>query len=180
MKRLGVLTSYNYTEISPHESTNVKGLVAGLQEQGLVLNRDYQLAISHTDSLSEHAVAVERWLREGIDLVFSGGSPGAKVAREAFDATGLSVPLVYYGAHPSNLELQVGLDECLRANTACVRIELPLVYSHRNFRLLRMLFPALQRVHMPFARHTVFCHREMAKRYDRCFATKGPQVVLNG
>jgi hypothetical protein len=47
----------------------------------------------------------------------------------------------------------------------CVRIELPLTYSHRNFRTLRLLFPELEMVRIPFATNTVFCHPQMSQRY---------------
>jgi hypothetical protein len=180
MKTIGVLTSYFLEPITPLESPNIAGLIQGLAEAGLVLNRDFRLVHSYSNDLEAHRHAVTEWLQQGIEVIFSGGSPGARVIRQTLEKHKCSVPIVYYGAHPINGDLEVGLDECLGPQTACVRIELPLTCSHRNFRTLRMLFPEMQTVRIPFACNTVFCHPKMAKRYDVAHAADPNRHWLSG
>lgn len=180
MKTLGVLSSYCYGPVDATASATVRGLVAGLSDEGLVRDRDYRLAISHSNDLERHRQVLQHWHQgEEVDLLFSGGTPGAAVVNEVFGEK-RKVPLVYFGAHPIDGEHEVGLDRCMRPDTVCVRIELPLTYDHRNFRLLKQLFPELAHVYVPFARNTVFCHPEMATRYDRSLREDGPHVWLTG
>jgi hypothetical protein len=179
MRTLGVLSSYFYGPVQPGDSGTVQGLVAGLREEGFERGRDYRLELSHTNDLEEHRAALEGWKRQGIDLIFSGGTPGAAVVREVYGEM-REVPLVYFGAHPDDAGHEIGLERCMGPNTVCVRIELPLTYSHRNFRLLKQLFPELEDVYIPFARNTVFCHPEMAAKYDRALERSGPAAWLHG
>jgi len=180
MKTIGVLTSYNYSPVAPDDSANVKGLIKGLKTQGLIENEHYCLQISHSDDLEVHRKAVMGWLDKGIDLIFSGGTPGAGIVQEVFGQQGCRCPLIYYGAHPIDGDLEVALSHCCREDCVCIRIELPLTYTHRNFRLLRLLFPDLRAIHIPFARNTAFCHPEMADRYDKDLSQNGPHHWLEG
>lgn len=179
MQTVGVLSSYFYQPVEAEGSGTVRGLVEGLAAEGLVRDRDYRLRISHSNDLDDHRRALREWRDGGVDLLFSGGTPGAALVPEVFGEE-RSVPLVYFGAHPDDGGHEIGLDRCMGPDTICVRIELPLTYSHRNFRLLKQLFPELAHVHIPFARNTVFCHPEMAARYDRCLEERGPHAWLHG
>lgn len=177
---IGVLSSYTLESMEGPLAPTVVGLVQGLSQHGLFLEKDYQLTISHAHSLADHEAAVRKWLDTGVDMFFSGGTPTCAVLQRVLKETGRSVPVVYYGAHPINGKNEVALEQCLGSNTVCVRIELPLTYTHRNFRLLRRLFPRLRTVHIPFARNTAFCYPEMAERYDRFVQAKGPHAWLSG
>lgn len=145
-----------------------------------MLDRDYDLLVSHTNSLEDHEAAVRRWLADGVDLLFSGGTPMCAIIRDVLADLGVTRPVVYYGAHPIDGTHEVALARCVRPDTVCVRLELPLTYSPRNFQLLRKLFPELQRVHIPFARNTAFCHPAMAERYDHHVRTQGPHAWIAG
>lgn len=179
MKTLGVLSSYFFESADPADSGTINGLVSGLDEEGFERGRDYRLKISHSNDLDDHRRALSRWGEDGVDLIFSGGTPGAAVVREVLGQDP-EVPLVYFGAHPDDAGHEVGLARCMGPNTICVRIELPLIYSHRNFRLLKQLFPDLRHVYVPFARNTVFCHPEMAEKYDRSLKRHGAHAWLTG
>lgn len=166
--------------MEPHRAPTVVGLVRELGRRGRVLGKDYDILVSHTSSLPEHEAAVRRWLADGVDLLFSGGTPTCALIRDVLSDLGTTRPVVYYGAHPVDGTHEVALDRCVKPDTVCVRIELPLTYSPRNFQLLRRLFPDLRRVHIPFARNTAFCHPAMAERYDDHVRTHGPHAWISG
>ncbi len=177
---IGVLSSYTLDPVDAHDALAVRGLVEGLARRGRRQGEDYRLVVSHSNSLEAHAAAVRKWLAQGVDLFFSGGTPPCAVLRRELAAAGASRPVVYFGAHPIDGAHEVALEDCLQPDTACVRIELPLTYTHRNFRLLRRLFPDLATVHIPFARDTAFCHAAMGERYDRVTAERGPHAWATG
>jgi hypothetical protein len=177
---LGVLSGYTLEPIDPFQTPTVRGLVEGLARCGRKLGEDYRLAVSHSNSLEVHEAAVRKWLAEGVDLIFSGGTPACGVLRKVLAEAGQRRPVVYWGAHPIDGSHEVAREDCLLDDTACVRIELPLTYNHRNFRILRRLFPEFSTVHIAFARTTVFCHREMAARYDRLTRERGPHAWARG
>ncbi len=179
MKTLGILSSYFYDSADSTDSATISGLIEGLREESFELDRDYRLEISHSNDLDDHRQALRRWRDGGVDLIFSGGTPAAAVVGEVFGEN-RAVPLVYFGAHPDDAGHEIGLDRCMGPDTICVRIELPLTYSHRNFRLLKQLFPELRDVYVPFACNTVFCHPVMAEKYDRSLRDQGPHIWLGG
>jgi hypothetical protein len=158
----------------------VVGFVRELARRRRVLGEHYDIVVSHTNSLQEHAAAVRRWLADGVDLLYSCGTASCVVILDVLDDLGLTKPIVYFGVHPVDGTHEVALARCTRPDTVCVRIELPLTHSHRNFQLLRRLFPDLRRVHMPFARNTAFCHPAMAERYDLHLRSHGPHAWIAG
>jgi hypothetical protein len=185
--RIGVLSSYTLELFDGQRAPaaagltpTAVGLTAGLRRRGREIDRDYHLMVSHSNALEDHEAALRAWLREGVDLLFSGGTPTCALIHRVLAETGQRKPVVYYGAHPVDGELEVALEDCLRPDTACVRIELPLTYTPRNFSILRRLFPDLRRVRIPFARNTPFCHREMAARHDRFVRERGPRAWITG
>lgn len=180
LPRIGILSSYTLEPVDAHGAPTVVGLVRELARRGRVLGKDYEILVSHTNSLQEHEAAVRKWLANGVDLLFSGGTPTCAVIRDVLSDLGTTRPVVYYGAHPIDGTHDVALARCVRPDTVCVRLELPLTYSHRNFQLLRRLFPELRRVHIPFARNTAFCHPAMAERYDDHVRTCGPHAWIAG
>lgn len=180
LRRIGILSSYTLEPVDPHGAPTVVGVVRELARRGRVLGRDYDIVVSHTNSLIDHEAALRRWLADRVDLLFSGGTPTCAVIRDVLADLATSRPVVYYGAHPIDGSHEVALARCLQPDTACVRLELPLTLSARNFQLLRRLFPKLRRVHIPFARNTAFCHLEMAARYDQHVRTRGPHTWVTG
>lgn len=179
MKTLGVLSSYVYGSDDPADSGTLRGVVEGLRAEGFERDRDYRLELSHSNELGDHRRALERWRADGVDLLFSGGTPAAAVVREVYGEA-RTTPLVYFGAHPIDGAHEIALDRCMGADTICVRIELPLTYSHRNFRLLGQIFPELEAVYVPFATNTVFCHPAMARAYQAALERRGPHAWLEG
>jgi len=175
-----VLSSYTLEPASGIGVPTARGLIEGLAAHALELDRDYALLVSHANSLGDHEAALRRWLRDGVELLFSGGTPACAMLQRVLDETGERRPVVYFGAHPIDGAHEVALDDCLRDDTAGVRIELPLTYTPQNFTILRRLFPDLERVHIPFARSTAFCHRAMGERYDRVTAARGPRAWAKG
>lgn len=178
--RIGILSSYTLDPVEPETAPTVTGLLRELARRGRVRGKDFDIAVLHSSSLADHEAAVRRWLDEGVDLLFSGGTPICAVIHDVLAERGVSRPVVYYGAHPIDGAHEVALARCVRPDTVCVRIELPLTYSPRNFQLLRRLFPDLRRVHIPFARNTAFCHPEMAARYDEHVRDQGPHAWISG
>jgi len=180
LPRIGILSSYTPEVVDAHSAPTVVGLVRELARRGRVLGEHYEIVVSHTNSLPEHDAAVRQWLADGVDLLFSGGTPMCAVVRDVLSDLGLTKPVVYFGAHPIDGTHEVGLARCSRPDTVCVRLELPLTYSHRNFQLVRRLFPGVRRVHIPFARNTAFCHPAMAERYDLHLRSHGPHAWITG
>lgn len=178
--RIGILSSYTLEPVDPHSVPAVVGLVRELARRGWTRGEDYDIRISHSSSLEDHAAAVRQWVADGVDLLFCAGTPTCAAIRDALIDLGATRPIVYYGAHPIDGTHEVAMDRCLRPDTVCVRLELPLTYSPRNFQLLRRLFPDLQRVHIPFARNTAFCHPAMAERYDQHTRAFGPHAWVSG
>ncbi|KYG06596.1 hypothetical protein BE21_03120 [Sorangium cellulosum] len=174
------MSSYTLDPVDALRAPTVVGLIDGLSRCGRKQGRDYGLVAVHSNALEDLEAALQRWLRDGVDLLFSGGTPACAVIRKVLADSGQHKPVVYYGAHPIDGKHEVALEDCLRPDTVCVRIELPLTYTPRNFSILRRLFPELRKVHIPFARNTAFCHREMAERYDRFVAAHGPHGWLQG
>jgi hypothetical protein len=178
--RIGILSSYTLEPVEAKHAPAVVGLVRELGRRDHVAGKDYDLYLSHTNSLREHEAAVRRWLVDGVELLFSGGTPTCSVIRDVLSDLAVSVPVVYFGAHPIDGSHEVALERCVQPDTVCVRLELPLTYAPRNFQLLRRLFPDLKRVHIPFARNTAFCHPAMAERYDEHTRAHGPHAWMTG
>ncbi len=168
MATIGVFSSYEPIVYPERPSRTFCGLVEGLSTRGLMPGRDVELLPMHSNDLDQHFYVAEQWLRDRrINLAFVGGTPVAWKVRQAMLSAGVSVPLVYFGAHPIDGVHEVGMHSLAGKDTVCVRMQLPLTYNHRTFRIVRTLFPQVERISIAFARNTIFCHRDMADRYDR-------------
>lgn len=145
--RARVLSSYIYAgDEGPFSSMGRRnrwfhGFVAGLVDQGSTLN-DFTLDFVELPRDSDGVGAVYRECREQeVSLVICAGTDATlRWMRVCTD-----IPTLHFGAHPENN----GLEVIARPNLAGVRLNLPLIWSYRNFSLLREVLPALKRVYVP-------------------------------
>jgi ABC-type uncharacterized transport system substrate-binding protein len=179
MKTIGTFTSYELCHSPNHPSKSVQGLIDGLAECGFRNGTHYKITMSHSNRLEDHYRTMCDWFAAGrVDILFCGGTPIAWVIRQAISKLGSQAPLIYFGAHPIDGSHEVGMTQVAGPDTVCVRMQLPLTFHYRTFRILRLLFPRLERVHIPFARNTVFCHPAMARRYDSHRTIFGPYAWI--
>lgn len=145
--RVRVLSSYIYEGgEGPFSSMGRRnrwfhGFVAGLVNQGSTLN-DLNLDFVRLPSDAAGVEAVHREsLDEGTELVICAGTDAiVRWSRACRD-----IPSLYFGAHPENN----GLELIRQPNVSGVRLNLPLIWSYRNFSLLGDLIPNLRAVYIP-------------------------------
>ena len=162
--RVRVLSSYIYAgDEGPFSAMGRRnrwfhGFVAGLIHQGSSLN---ELALDFVQ-LPREAAAVAAFHREcldqGVQLAICAGTDSivrwARVCRE--------IPSLYFGAHPENN----GLELIRQPNVAGVRLNLPLIWSYRNFSLLGELIPRLEAVYIPINLRSEFAFPNVRAGYE--------------
>src|SRR5579871_163921 len=133
------------------------GFVASLIEHGLSL-QDVETGFrSLGRTVSDVAATYQECKAAGIDLAICAGTDSAiRWARACPD-----VPSLYFGAHPENN----GLELTDQRNVAGVRLNLPLVWSFDNFKLLSSLIPGLRAVYVPVNLLSEFCFPNVRAAY---------------
>jgi hypothetical protein len=161
--RVRVLSSYIYEgDEGPFSSMGRRnrwfhGFVAGLVRQGSSLN-DLQLDFVRLPADAAGVEAVHReCLDQQVELVICAGTDAimrwARVCRD--------IPSLYFGAHPENN----GLEVIRQPNISGVRLNLPLIWSYRNFSLLRDLVPNLRAVYIPLNLESEFAFPNVRAAY---------------
>ncbi|MFL6236014.1 MAG: hypothetical protein ACJ76N_22980 [Thermoanaerobaculia bacterium] len=162
--RVRVLSSYIYAgDEGPFSAMGRRnrwfhGFVAGLVHRGSSLN---ELALDFVQLPREEG-AVEACHREcleqGVRLTICAGTDSivrwARVCRD--------IPSLYFGAHPENN----GLELIRQPNVAGVRLNLPLIWSYRNFSLLGELVPGLEAVYIPVNLRSEFAFPNVRAAYE--------------
>jgi hypothetical protein len=130
-----------------------------------------QLSAHHARSLREHAEYLRR-LPFTPELVYACGSLLMEVAfRELVERGAADVPIVYWGAHIEDAG-EVINPRPRASSIGGVELPMPLYHSHRQFRLLKWLFPNLERVHCVFSVESAFVRDAQRERY-RCAMESG-------
>jgi len=176
MKQILILGAYKFDWEIPEKSMTADGFIKALEDNGFKPGQDMNIEIFHRNTLSDHlAFLNERLARSdcSLDLIYASSSSLMEVARKALiQAKQTSIPLVYWGSHI--------IDQCSLVNAypkepfvAGVVLQMPLYVDHRQFRLLKDLFPNLETVHCPFSVQSAFCHPKMKKKYQQAVEDMG-------
>lgn len=174
MRRVLILSAYGYSWEAAEETTTCRGFLRGLAAAGWRRGSEVEVEIHHAPRRSDHRRFLQRRLAGGepLDLVYTGSASLMEVARDAL-AAGPEVPLLYWGSHIVD---EGRLINPLPAEpfVAGLRLDMPLYCHHRQFRLLKELFPELREIYTPFSVDSAFYHPEMARRHARAVARRGP------
>ncbi len=162
MKRIIILNSYTLTDKEPDNQVRIKYFYKGLEDEGYIRGRNYQVEIIDSNSMNLLEWALKEKAKEKIDLIHAVGTPNAIIAARFTK----DIPIVYYGAHPEG----VGESECRYPNVCGLVLTLPFTYNYKSFRFLRKLLPNVKSIYVPFYEGTIFCPEIMAQKH-RAFRT---------
>lgn len=182
-KRIVILSAYGYDWESPEEATTSRGFLRALEDHSLRRGREVAVEIHHTARRADHRAFLRRRLTQPLDLIYAGSASLMEVAREVLlearsqGSAGRDMALVYWGSHIVDWGAGAGTAEAgggFLINPppkddfiAGLQLEMPLYIHHRQFRLLKELFPKLQRIYCPFSVESAFYHRRMAEGHRR-------------
>lgn len=179
MRRVVVLSAYAYAWEAPESTTTCRDFVRALAAAGWRNGLEVEIEIHHAGPRAAHAAFLERRLERPLDLVYAGSASLMETARAALGAAGRDdVPLVYWGSHIVDQGRAIN-PEPREPFIAGLRLEMPLYTHHRQFRLLRALFPELEAIYCPFSVDSVFYHREMRERHARAVERSGPACWID-
>lgn len=161
MSTILILSSYGIGELVglryPPVAAFMEELARGGADSG-------QVVVHHARTLRAH----DEYLR-GLPfmpaLIYACGASVMEVALRWLTARGAAhVPVVYWGSHIVDCGQPVNLPP----DTPAVRgvdLPMPLYHSHRQFRLLKLLFPRLEQVYCAFSMDSTFIRAWRRERY---------------
>jgi ABC-type uncharacterized transport system substrate-binding protein len=178
MRRVVILSSYGFMR-QKREVVTVRGFIRALEEDGWREGIDFELEIHHASRLATHEDFLRKRLAGPVDLIYAGGASLMEVARRVLrecDATKL--PLIYWGSHI------VDRNRCINPlpedeNIRGVILNMPLFYNHRQFRLLRALFPQLESIYCAFSTQSAFCVSTVKENYEAALAELGADCWID-
>ncbi|GAX62226.1 hypothetical protein SCALIN_C29_0005 [Candidatus Scalindua japonica] len=119
----------------------IKGFVSTLIKNGYSLNDfDFQF-IELPDSINDTETLFQEFVNDNVQLIICAGNDS--VYRLA--AINRTIPMLYFGTHPENNGLEI-ID---KQNISGVRLNLPLIWSLKNFSILKRLLPDLEEIYIP-------------------------------
>lgn len=141
-----------------------------------------QLAAPGADVVVHHARTLQahdsylRGLRSAPALIYACGASVMAVALRWLGERGaLDVPVIYWGSHIVDCGQPVNRPPGHPA-VRCIDLPMPLYQSHRQFRLLRLLFPRLEQVHCAFSMDSAFVTAWRRERYLQASAAGTPWI----
>jgi ABC-type uncharacterized transport system substrate-binding protein len=170
-KRVLVLNAYTLSPRRTEDLVRIRAFLEGLEQGGYHRDQNVDVDIVDSNNLGEMAALIQEALRRPVDLIHAVGTPNALVAIRC----GGGVPVVYYGAHPE----RAGEDACREAGAVGV-LTLPFTQNYKRFRLIRSLFPGVQRVWAPFYEDTVFCGEDMKSKHHAHRSHNGGSPWIQG
>jgi len=162
MSEIVVLTPYGIEGGVGDRYPPVQAFTAELRRLG----EDRPVTVHHARSLARTAEFL-RGLPEAPELVYCCGSSVMEVAAEVLGPSGAKI--VYWGSHIEDGACVVNPKPASERIWG-VELPMPLYHSHRQFRLLRRLFPKLERVHCMFSIESAFVRGERRARYEEARA----------
>jgi ABC-type uncharacterized transport system substrate-binding protein len=119
----------------------IKGFVSALIKEGYGLS-DFDLQfVKLPDSTNDAAILFQKFVKDDVRLIICAGNDSvyrlAKINK--------TIPMLYFGTHPENN----GLDIIEQKNITGVRLNLPLIWSLKNFSILKKLLPDLKEIYIP-------------------------------
>ena len=177
-----VLSSFIYgDEAIPHQRMGrdnrwFHGFTKGLLKNGLNLSSlDIRFVRAPFTQGAMSNIAAE-FKSENVRLVICPGTDAVIRWKRA----NVSIATLYFGAHPENN----GLELLEQPNIGGVRLNLPLIWSMKNFSLLKELMPRLQRIYIPinltseFAFPNVRVNYAIFRRLNRGFWIPGHETYI--
>lgn len=163
MSTILVLSSYGIGELVGVRYPPVEVFLEELGRGGVDLG---QVVVHHARTLRAH----EEYLRAQTvtpSLIYACGASVMEVAlRWLTERDAAHVPVVYWGSHIVDCGQPVNLPP----DTPAVRgvdLPMPLYHSHRQFRLLKTLFPRLEQVYCAFSMDSTFVQSWRRERYHQ-------------
>ena len=161
MSRILVLSSYGIGELVGSRYPPVEVFLEELAREGVAAG---DVEIHHARTLGAHA-AYLRARPTTPALIYACGASVMEVAlRWLIERDAGDVPVVYWGSHI----IDCGQPVNRPPDTPAVRgvdLPMPLYHSHRQFRLLKLLFPRLERVYCAFSMESTFVQAWRRERY---------------
>ena len=119
----------------------IKGFVSTLIKEGYGLS-DFDLQFFKLpDSIDNVAKLFQKFAKDNVQLIICAGNDSvyrlAKINK--------TIPMLYFGTHPENNGLEI-IDQ---ENITGVRLNLPLIWSLKNFSILKKLLPDLEEIYIP-------------------------------
>jgi hypothetical protein len=181
-KRIVILSAYGYDWELPEDTTTSRGFLRALEDHSLRRGREVEVEIHHTARREDHRAFLRRRLAQPVDLIYAGSASLMEVAREMLVEAGRrDVALVYWGSHIVDWGAGPSSRRGFLINpppeddfVAGLQLEMPLYIHHRQFRVLKELFPRLERIYCPFSVESAFYHRRMAEGHRRAVERHGP------
>lgn len=176
--RVLVLSSYIYdaADANPYAKMGrrnrwFRGFVTALTRAGSGL-REIDVSFVQTPREEAELAALTAGLSPPqAHLVICPGTDSAlRVARHL-----KHLPMIYFGAHPENN----GMEILLQPNVTGVRLNLPLLWTLENFRLLKALVPRLRRLYFPLNTRSAFGFDNVRQCY-RAHAAEGSGFWIPG
>lgn len=162
--KIRVLSSYIYRKGSgPHEEMGKEnkwfnGFVKQLVRNGYSLN-DVDVNFVSLSSNRENDINVKRRFNdEGVSLVICPGTD-AVVRWSKIES---SIPTMYFGAHPENN----GLELSRQINVCGVRLNLPLIWSSKNFSIIKKVLPGVDALYCPLNLESEFAFDNVRELFN--------------
>ncbi len=119
----------------------IKGFISTLIRDGYSLN-DFDLQFFRLpDSKDDTATLFQKFVNDNVQLIICAGNDSVYRLAEI----NKTIPMLYFGTHPENNGLEI-LDQ---KNITGVRLNLPLIWSLKNFSILKKLLPGLEEIYIP-------------------------------
>jgi ABC-type uncharacterized transport system substrate-binding protein len=119
----------------------IKGFVSTLIKNGYSLN-DFDLQFFKLPgSINDTATLFQKFVNDNVQLIICAGNDSVYRLAEI----NRTIPMLYFGTHPENN----GLEIIEQKNITGVRLNLPLIWSLKNFSILKKLLPDLEEIYIP-------------------------------
>lgn len=175
MNPILVLSSYGMGEGIGLRYPPVHAFVRELEHRGIPAER---VVSYHARSLREHADYLRRLSFVPALIYACGSSLMEVVMRYLAEMGGAPIPVVYWGSHIEDGGQLVNARP--PSPPVCgVCLPMPLYHSHRQFRVVRQLFPQLRQVYCVFSTESAFIQGERRDRYLRA-REQGHNWILSG
>ncbi|MCP4269565.1 MAG: hypothetical protein GY777_29005 [Candidatus Brocadiaceae bacterium] len=119
----------------------IKGFVSTLIENGYSLNNFDLQFVKLPDSKNDTTILFQQFVNDNVQLIICAGNDSVYRLAE----TNKTIPIIYFGTHPENNGLEI-IDQ---KNITGVRLNLPLIWSLKNFSILKKLLPDLEEIYIP-------------------------------
>ena len=119
----------------------IKGFVSALIKDGYSLN-DFNLQFFKLPgSINDTVALFQKFVNDNVQLIICAGNDSVYRLAEI----NRTIPMLYFGTHPENNGLEI-IDQ---KNITGVRLNLPLIWSLKNFSILKKLLPDLEEIYIP-------------------------------